>query len=864
MSTAISADSIPENIGIKAKNLMLLRQAGFTVPDGIILDGSVYRELIAANGIAEKLTSEFDALALLAQQAAATQQAIAETSVRCQALFEGVTLPSSLMQELQAALDLDHQKLYAVRSSGTAEDLPNFSFAGQYTTTLNVGGLAGIGRAVVACYQSLFSRGVLSYLANNRIRPEEFAMAVVIQEMVNAEISGVAFSVNPLTGNDREMVVELTEGLGDALVSGQVNPDRVVFDWYEGRVVENSGPLDGPLDGPELLGVLETLASVQRSFGYPCDIEFAWREGTLYILQARAITRIMYTGIGDQWTTADFKDGGVSAGVCTAYMWSLYDLVWETAYREFLHKGLLVPRDKLGKLGGMFFGRPYWNLSMAKLGMANVPGYKERDFDSELGVACTYVGDGVTTKLTPGSAINAARILLAHRSMTKERLRENERFRAELLACYQFELEEFEAASPDKDWETPWLDLVFTHYNRSETTYFNQIFINTVGQSIYKDDLVRHLPESEYLNLLIGLQDISHLRPFIDLWEISRTILGDAVALAYWQNTPAETIAASVENGVDFPREGELRRHLATFGYHSNKELDVTYPHYAEDPAPVIRSLRELTALDDSRSPVAVQGKQTACFEAQLGRLKETTRPRTYAKLRTSIDEMRTMLWWREEFRDISTKFYYLIRLYSLKLAAQYADAGVLADAEDFWHLPIEDVRSYIEGRLTAGELRAIAERNKRYYDSFRNFTSENEIGSSFNALPRQAGGALGATGVTGAAFLAGVGAGGGSITGRARVIESLEHIDRLQLDDILVTKFTDTGWTSKFAILKGVVTEYGGILCHAAIVSREYGIPCVVCVNDATRLIADGALIRIDGDTGHIEVLEALEVLEA
>nr|HQH63455.1 PEP-utilizing enzyme [Clostridiales bacterium] len=136
----------------------------------------------------------------------------------------------------------------------------------------------------------------------------------------------------------------------------------------------------------------------------------------------------------------------------------------------------------------------------------------------------------------------------------------------------------------------------------------------------------------------------------------------------------------------------------------------------------------------------------------------------------------------------------------------------------------------------------------RTYYDSFRNFTGENEIGAVFDRAGTQ-------EKDPGGDALSGIGCNAGTATGAARVIESLEEIDRLRPDDILVTRFTDTGWVSKFAILGGIVTEYGGILCHAAIVSREYGIPCVVCVPDAMKRIQDGSMITINGETGEIRL---------
>jgi pyruvate,water dikinase len=187
-----------------------------------------------------------------------------------------------------------------------------------------------------------------------------------------------------------------------------------------------------------------------------------------------------------------------------------------------------------------------------------------------------------------------------------------------------------------------------------------------------------------------------------------------------------------------------------------------------------------------------------------------------------------------------------MIRIYTVELSKKLVSENVLDKEEDIWMLKVGNVWDFLDGKLTKKELYDIIGKNRRYYDSFRNYMSENEIGPMFGGDAK--------TDVrTDGASLKGIGANNGKITGTARVINDFSEIDRLQQNDILVTRFTDTGWTPKFAILSGIVTEYGGILCHAAIVSREYGIPAIVNCHDALTKIKDGQTITIDGATGTV-----------
>ena len=209
---------------------------------------------------------------------------------------------------------------------------------------------------------------------------------------------------------------------------------------------------------------------------------------------------------------------------------------------------------------------------------------------------------------------------------------------------------------------------------------------------------------------------------------------------------------------------------------------------------------------------------------------------------------MRKMLWWREEFRDVSTRFYYLIRVYTIELAKLFVQDKIIENIDDIWFLKVGDIWDYIDSRITNKDIKEIIQKNKLYYNSYRNYMSENEIGQNLGANNEEK---------NNENAIKGLGANNGKVIGVARVIESFDEIDRLQKNDILVTKFTDTGWTPKFAILSGIVTEYGGILCHAAIVSREYGIPAIVSCHEALTKIKDGQKIMIDGATGIIKIVE-------
>lgn len=821
--------------GNKGLSLCQLFQAGFHVPDGMILDSDVFDAVIDENGLEQAVHRELQTLC---------KENVKEVSRRLTALLKNAVLPAAVIKELSALTDIN--KLYAVRSSSTKEDMEEHSFAGQYDTFLNVT-VSDIERRVIACYQSMFGETILSYLTDRHISTDSLKMAVVIQEMVQADYSGVCFTVNPATGNDKELLIEVSDGTGDDLVSGRTAPQQYRYDWYEDTELSCNAESSGEerrISPPQLKQYAAVFRDIQQHFGYPCDIEFAVRDGHLYILQARRITKIRYTGTPYMWTTADFKDGGVSASICTPYMWSLYEYIWEYSLRKFIVDSKILKDHELPpKLGKMFFARPYWNMSAVKKTMSRVIGYKEREFDNEYGIRGDYEGDGETTGITPRSVCRMIPIIYKQSRLLHDRKKNAGRYQSELLALYRKYKKKYDRHELG-DLPEAFFELTHQIYLRSETTYFWQIFINTIHQSIYKDSLLRYISESEYLSLLGSIDNISHLLPFYEIWDISRTIRQDPQAMEFWTSKSVKEITRSLNNGeYGMP---EVRRLIGKYGYHSDKELDITYPCYYEDPQPLIQAVKDTVPLDDTFSPVQDKEKGQAMYREILDKIQQKVSGRQYRKIVKKVEAMRRMLWWREEFRDVSTRFYYLLRIYTMAYAKELAELGVLEKAEDVWFLKVGHLWDYRNELLSAPELREIIRKNKLYYNAYRNYMSENEIGTAIVRSDTVPAGAPSDT-------VRGLGANNGTVTGTARVIRDFSEIGRLRQGDILVTRFTDTGWTPKFAVLSGIVTEYGGILCHAAIVSREYGIPAIVCCKDAMSRIQDGQIITVDGTQGTV-----------
>lgn len=803
-------------VGNKAKSLILLKNEGFNVPNGFVVDCGFYNKTLETNGIDAAVGDLLKSLNF---------DNIEETSDRICSLFDSIAFD----RESRKTLDelLDDNTLYAVRSSADKEDMDDLSFAGQYESYLNVG-KQDVEKSIVKCYKSLFSPRALSYILSNSIPCDEISMSVVVQRMVESELSGVCFTVDPVSGEDTVMLLEVAEGLGENVVGGKTTPHQCRYDWYNDKIIENDRLL---LSDDELRDYSQAFLKIQLCFGYPCDIEFAVKGGKIYILQARMITKIGHSALDRMWTTADFKDG-ISASACKMMMWSLYEYALDNSLRDFYLLLKMLPPEAIDKkLSNMYYARCYWNLSSVKKAMQTVIGFNEQDFENDYGIAASSSED---EKCSPSLA-HSIHVLLAFLKTDKDREKNNRKV-ADLLLEKLDDYKERLASGRVEDIKKEWYSLTHDDFLKSESYYFSQIFFNTVHRAVIGKKLLPYVGESERMKLFGNLDDVSHMRPFYAFWRLSREIRQNRETFELFKNSSPEELLSSLESADSEAYKGFLALENE-YGYHSRSELDLTEERFSEKPEMLMRMLRDTVLLDDGYSPEIDRKMSEKQREEVFLKVKEKIGKGRYRSFRRNVEKTRQLLWWREELRDVSTRYYSVIRAYTLKLSDLLLEEGAIGAKDDVWFLKIKDIWDHFDSKLTADQLSGIAEKNRKYYNSFRNYTSENEIGTLTPKAPEKDG------------QLRGICANGGTVTGTARVIESFDEIDRIRENDILVTKHTDTGWTPKFAALSGIVTEYGGALCHCAIVSREYNIPAIVGCEGVMKKIKDGQTITIDGD---------------
>ena len=407
------------------------------------------------------------------------------------------------------------------------------------------------------------------------------------------------------------------------------------------------------------------------------------------------------------------------------------------------------------------------------------------------------------------------------------------------------EIRELNDQSPLQQVESLWQLVLNQAYLDSEGTYFWQAYINTVQLSMKKTSLLKRLTVDEFFQLIAKLGNVSHTKPLARMLEAADLILAEEKLTDDWLKLSVEELhqlAAQYPERADFIKIQDFQR---DFGYHSARELDLRVASYEEDAHQVMTVVQQLVADSAYYQAAKASLSPVSGSELDLAHLSRTKQK----KIEKISEDLRNLLWWREEFKDISTCYYHLIRQISLKLGRAYEKRGFLKDSQDVFYIKKESLTAFIEGQKTADQLQEEAADSHHYCQAYRNFEPVGDLTDKEMSLEEVAHDSR--------ALLTGMPASSGQVTGRVRVLLDLADIETIEPGEILVTRYTDTGWSYVFGILGGLVTEYGGVLCHASIVARECGIPALVCAKNATQLLETGMLVTLDGRRGEIRIHE-------
>ena len=876
----IGDDDAP-HVGSKALRLAQMARAGLPVPPGFCITTDAYRAFLESH---VPPGAEPDPAAL---REAEVDPAVARAVEKaCAALIPGMKALPPL----------------AVRSSATAEDLSEASFAGQYDTILNIvagegpDGLAPLLAAVRACWAAPWSERARAYAARHGLDPRQVHMAVLVQLQIPAEAAGVLFSLNPLTGREEEMLIEAVWGLGEPLVAGEVTPDRYVVDPYNRRVLRRE-PVDHPamcvpapeggtrevpippelrgrpvLEDDQLLELAELGYRVQALYGTPQDVEWALADGRFYLLQTRPLTTFQFDPEMGQWTSANYRE--VLPGFASPLSLSLsleieYGRALAGMFRD-LKMGEAPPGTVWGR---PFFGRPYWNVGVVKRFAALIPGFKERTFDATVGIDPTYDGDGLTTPWTLRTVLRALPVLFALNKRYETCWREAAAFADHFRRVEEPEVDAVDPAALTDGELVEWVRRMADLHQRTNHVAITVSLLAAQAQDEFTPMLARlnrGLPPEEAIpfgDLIAGVGEangLSHIvgtaQPTLELWALAHRAQADpsvasAVVEGDSEHIPQRLRATPAGRAFWTDVEDFIRRHR----YMGRVDEDLAQPRWDEDPSFVlatlqayVRAIGEGDASQDLARQVAMQRERTQAAEeramALLSRGWRRLWPFSRRSFRRHLERVRRYVWWREEMRVVASMAFYHCRRFFLELGRRWAAAGWLKEPDEIFLLRWQEIEAALDGRIGPEELRQAIDRYLRLRTAYRNFEPPNVIGHGVRWEVAQA---------RGRSHLEGTPCSSGQAVGPARVVHSLEEARALRKGEILVAPYTNPGWTPLFNLAAGLVIEAGGLLSHGAVVAREYGIPAVIGVEGATRTLRTGQRIAVDGARGTVDVLE-------
>ncbi len=848
-------------VGGKGLNLgELSKIEEIQVPEGFCVTTVCYQKAIEQNKTYHALLNQLSTLKV------EDRDQIEEISRKIRQILLEVEIPSDIVKDVTHYLSqFGEEHAYAVRSSATAEDLPHASFAGQQDTYLNIIGVRAILQHISKCWASLFTDRAVIYRMQNGFDHCQVYLSVIIQRMVFPQASGILFTADPITSNRKVLTIDASFGLGEALVSGVVSADGykvkedkiidkkiatkklAIYGRKEGGI--ETVPIDSnqqkiqTLTDQQILQLARIGRQVEAHFNSPQDIEWCLVDDIFYIVQSRPITTLfpipeaetqenhIYVSVGHQQMMTDpMKPLGLS----------FY---------------LLLTPAPMRKAGGRLFVDVTLQLAspVSRSILLNNMGQHDPLMKDALMTVVEredFIKSLPNDQQTPSPSRNHTDRLaqnennpnivsdLINRSQTSiEVLKQNIKTKSG-SELFDFILEDIKELK--KILFDPQSSAVFMAAMEA-SSWVNEKMNEWLGEKNAADTLSQSVPNNITSEMGLALMDVADvIRPYPEVIKYLQHVkndnfLDDLVQFEGGQETQDAILA-----------------YLNKFGMRCAGEIDITKTRWSEKPTTIVpmilNNIKEFEPNSGNRK--FEQGRLEALNKEQelIERLKQLPDGEQKAKeSKRMISLIRNYIGYREYPKYGMINRYFVYKQALLKEAERLVQTSVIHEKEDIYYLTFEELHEVI--RTNNLDYQIINKRKNEYklYEKLtppRVITSDGEIVTGEykrENLPAEA--------------IVGLPVSSGVIEGRARVILNMEDA-YLEDGDILITSFTDPGWTPLFVSIKGLVTEVGGLMTHGAVIAREYGLPAVVGVENATKLIKNGQRIRVNGTEGYIEIL--------
>ncbi|MCC2338170.1 phosphoenolpyruvate synthase [Bacillus tropicus] len=850
-------------VGGKGLNLgEISNMQGIEVPEGFCVTTVGYEKAIEQNENLQTLLQQLTKLKL------EDRAQIGEMSKEIREVIMAVQIPSDVVEAVAHYLSrFGNEHAYAVRSSATAEDLPYASFAGQQDTYLNIIGKEAILQHVRKCWASLFTERAVMYRMKNGFEHNQVSICVVVQKMVFPEASGILFTADPVTSNRKVLSIDASFGLGEALVSGLVSADN--YKVKEGEITEamiatkkvaiyalkeggtETKQIDPAqqkiqtLSEQQILQLAQIGRQIEAYFGCPQDIEWCLARNTFYIVQSRPITTL--------YPIPEENDGENHVYISVGHQQMMTDAMKPLGLSFFL----LTTNAPMRKAGGRLFVDATQRLASPA----------SRDYlINTLGKSDPLIRDALTTVVERDNFITLLPDEETEKSASKSKppvssqpeIENDPAIVTELIKNSEASLEELKESMQLKS-GVDVLDFILEDIQQLKKVLFNPQSIAVImagmnASTWINEKMEQWLGEKNAADTLSqSVQNNITSEMGLALMEVADVIRPYEEVIAYLQHVENDSF---LDEFVQF-KGGEKAREaidafLNKYGMRCSGEIDITKTRWSEKPTTIIpmilNNIRDFEYGASKRK--FEEGLQEALKKEEelVDRLQHLPDGKQKVEeTKRMIRNIRNFIGYREYPKYGMINRYFIYKQALLKEAEQLVQSGVIHEVDDIYYLTFEELHEVVRTKKLNYDLIHKQKNDYKLYEKLtppRIMTSDGEIITGKykrENLPVDA--------------IAGLPVSSGLVEGRARVILNMEDAN-LEEGDILVTAFTDPGWTPLFVSIKGLVTEVGGLMTHGAVIAREYGLPAVVGVENATKLIKDGQRIRVHGTEGYIEVL--------
>ncbi len=844
-------------VGGKAFRLALLKQHGLCVPPGLVLTTAFFEaqlqhaQLVPLWAGSPDIAVTTEALLWLAEMLK-TKPLAKELSV-------------ALNQALDGLFGSDTEQ-FAVRSSAIDEDQRDHTFAGVHLTELGVP-RSVLPIAITRCWASALDRPAIEYRQVHGMSIQGIRIAVLIQPMLSPHSAGVGFTVNPLTGARDEFIVEATWGLGNTLVSGEVQPylyklanqppDYPIIEQHAGNVLppaESGEPADqGPLSAGQLAVLALQLEQVRALMGEPQDVEWAWQDNNFYLLQTRPITALPEAppSLDVEWTRGSHPE--FLPELPSPLSNSIMERTQTRIVSSFKELGFQV--DGLGPYIKLILGRPYLNLTLLKRVISQV-GLNSGHLLHSIGYTESS-GLGGTLSIDWATAWHNRRTYWR----LLQRLLSNRRY----LKAYKTSVEEAVTHLNDLNLEAPLATLLaqLRYHEHIYSDFFAAnlgISVGLSGVTAIGTSLIA--PLSQTPATLVGVLASKGLTT-IDSRLNQALFSLSQVAQRYPQLQEYLRAAGDDLSLPTDPTEfkAAFDHLMSQYGHRATYELDLGWPRYQDDPRPLLNTIRRYT----QTGPLPDLGVRTGKTDLTWGQLiGQSTGLNRWLPWRCAVAAflvrlMRRLLLRRDELNSDKARAIAACRRWDLALGQKWVERGWLAQPDDIFWLTIEEIERALMVEADAAILSSTVQARKETYQTYGATKMPFRLHDSEIPLIQLG---IGLSAEAPSDVLVGLPVSPGQVRGTILVLRHPDEFEKIADDIILVTPSTDPTWLPLLHLSSGLIVEMGGLLSHGSVIAREYGLPAVANIVNATQIFHTGDSVLVDGSTGVVQVLETAQGL--